>query len=144
MAQQKTTNPLTHLRNISILATFAMVSLGVNSCTEPSEYCKNYPLKADRTACTSYCAEKASLESAADNAKAVRACQLGQLEYLSNLQMGPGDAFLNCEHQFTENLGLAEACRAGVAAEVLRVSHSLQTHGTANDTSRETGNAKSH
>ncbi|MBI3543421.1 MAG: hypothetical protein HY075_09140 [Deltaproteobacteria bacterium] len=118
----------------------AIFGMGVDSCSEPKEYCKLYESKTDQAECTSYCENNKDFNSYSDRAGAVAKCQLGQLGYLSNSRISAAEAVLGCDRQFKDVVEFAKACRAGVTAEELRLSKSHKSSGTSND--RETGNNK--
>ena len=126
---------------IAALGLLALLSMGVQGCSDPKEYCTFYNLKADQTDCTFYCEKNKDFVGDLDRDKLIHSCQLGQLGYLSNIRISVAEALLGCDRQFKDNTGSAMACRAGVTAEELRASKTPHRgSGTSND--RETGNGK--
>lgn len=120
------------------LAILAAVSMGVESCAELTEYCKNYSQSTDQQECTVFCENNKDFKLLSDRIELIRACQLGQLSYLSAGRVTAPEALLACDRHFKNNLALAKACRSGVTAEDLRSSLSHRDAGSAYD--RETGN----
>lgn len=123
---------------IAALTLLAVLTMGVESCSEPKEYCKFYGNIIDQKACTNYCETNRNFAASPKNSNLIRACQLGQLGYLSNVRVSAAEAMLGCDRKFKDDLDQARACREGVTAEELRVSKSRSTPGTSQD--RETGN----
>ncbi|MBI3556497.1 MAG: hypothetical protein HY074_09565 [Deltaproteobacteria bacterium] len=126
---------------VAALSLMATLCMGVDSCSEPKEYCKFYDAKADQTECTTYCDKNKDFAGDKDRENLVRSCQLGQLGYISSVHLSVAEALLGCDRKFKDNTGAAIACRAGVTAEELRASKTPhRSAGTSND--RETGNGK--
>lgn len=126
---------------IAALSLLALLSMGVQGCSDPKEYCKFYNLKSDQTECTFYCERNKDFATESKSDDLIRSCQLGQLGYLSNVRISVAEALLGCDRQFKDSKGSAMACRAGVTAEELRASKTPHRgSGTSND--RETGNGK--
>lgn len=120
------------------LSVLTMFLVGIDSCSEPQEYCKIYSVKQDQIECTLFCQTNNDFSHAPNRATLIRACQLGQLRYLSNIQESTAVALLDCDRKFKDHRDYARSCRQGVTAEDLRISKSRIGAGTSSD--RETGN----
>lgn len=140
-----------HLQVLAALCSLLAFGTGIESCSEPEEFCKHYSDRKDQLECSAYCSCDskdarnpsfcASLGSVSRQEKGeiVRACQLGQLGYLTHQpQLSVSEAQLGCNRQYRDFPARAAACREGVTEEGLRISKSTKGAGSSKD--RETGN----
>lgn len=129
------------LITVVCLSLFAALSMGIEGCSEPKEYCKDYRTTVQRSECASFCADpKRGYKS---NKDLIRACEYGQYVLLFNSRQGQfsaNEVLVKCDHEMAAPSEFAKACRDGVIAEDLRLSETSSGPGTSSD--RETGNRR--